>query len=83
MVDNVSTMIITAIALLIIRYKKYLSPYKGEKNIEIPPKITAFTAIIIGAFISFLFFLMDSVIGFVVKAGTLLQMCLQYIKQHL
>ena len=65
-----STIIITVMALMIIRYKKYISPYKGEKNIEVPPKITAVTAIIIGGLISFLFFLLDSVIGLVVKAGT-------------
>ena len=66
----ISTVIITAMALLIIRYKKYLSPYKGEKDIEIPPKITVVTAIIIGASISFLFFLLDTVIGMVVEPGT-------------
>ncbi len=65
-----STIIITVMALLIIRYKKYLSPYKGEKDIEIPPKITALTAIIIGATISFLFFLLDTVIGFIVETGS-------------
>lgn len=66
----ISTIIITAMTLLIIRYKKYLSPYKGEKNIEVPPRITIVTAIIIGALISFLFFLLDSVIGLITKAGT-------------
>ena len=66
----ISTIIITVMALLIIRYKKYLSPYKGEKNIEIPPKITAITAIIIGASISFLFFLLDTIIGFIVQTGS-------------
>ncbi|NNM36076.1 MAG: magnesium/cobalt transporter CorA [Nitrosopumilus sp.] len=65
-----STIIITVMALLIIRYKKYLSPYKGEKDIEIPPKITALTAIIIGASISFLFFLLDTVIGLIVETGS-------------
>ncbi|MDH3360799.1 MAG: magnesium/cobalt transporter CorA [Nitrosopumilus sp.] len=65
-----STIIITVMALMIIRYKKYISPYKEEKNIEVPPQITAVTAIIIGALISFLFFLLDSVIGLVVEAGT-------------
>ncbi|QLH03356.1 magnesium and cobalt transport protein CorA [Nitrosopumilus cobalaminigenes] len=65
-----STIIITVMALLIIRYKKYLSPYKGEKNIEIPPKITAVTAIIIGASISFLFFLLDTIIGLIVQTGS-------------
>lgn len=66
----ISTIIITAMTLLIIRYKKYLSPYKGEKNIEVPPRITIVTAIIIGTLISFLFFLLDSVIGLITKAGT-------------
>ncbi|MGY5148301.1 MAG: magnesium/cobalt transporter CorA [Candidatus Nitrosopumilus sp. bin_7KS] len=66
----ISTIIITAMALLIIRYKKFLSPYKGEKNIDIPPKITVVTAIIIGACISFLFFLLDTVIGLIVPAGS-------------
>ncbi len=65
-----STIIITSMALLIIRFKKYLSPYKGEKDIEIPPKITAVTAIIIGASISFLFFLLDTIIGLVTKTGS-------------
>ena len=65
-----STIIITFMALLIIRFKKYLSPYKGEKDIEIPPKITAVTVIIIGASISFLFFLLDSIIGLVDKTGS-------------
>lgn len=66
----ISTIIITAMALLIIRYKKFLSPYKGEKNIDIPPKITVVTAIIIGACISFLFFLLDTIIGLIVPAGS-------------
>ncbi|MCV0431812.1 magnesium/cobalt transporter CorA [Nitrosopumilus sp.] len=66
----ISTLIITTIALLIIRFKKYLSPYKGEANIEIPPKITAVTAIIIGASISFLFFILDLIIGMMVQTGS-------------
>lgn len=66
----VSTIIITVISLLIIRHKKYLSPYKGEKDIQIPPKVTAITAIIIGAIISFLFFLLDLIIGSVVDTGS-------------
>ena len=66
-----STIIITAIALLVVKYKRYLSPYKKEKNIHIPPKITAFTAIIIGAIISFLFFLLDLTIGSLAKIDSL------------
>lgn len=66
----ISTIIITAISLVIIRYRKYFSPYQGEKDIEIPPKITPLTAIIIGGIISFLFFLLDSTIGAVSVAST-------------
>lgn len=66
----ISTVIITVIALVIVRYKKYLSPYKDEKDIEIPPKITAITAIVLGAIISFLFFLLDVIIGAFVPAGS-------------
>ena len=66
----ISTIIITGISLLIIRYRKYLSPYKEEKNIEIPPKITAVTAIIIGAIMSFLFFLIDLIIGAIITPGS-------------
>jgi len=66
----ISTIIITAISLIIIRYRKFLSPYKGEKDIEIPPKITAITAIIIGAIISFLFFLLDITTGAVIESGS-------------
>lgn len=66
----VSTIIITTISLVIVRYKKYVSPYKDEKDIDIPPKITAVTAIIIGAIISFLFFLLDLIIGSIVKIGS-------------
>ncbi|MDX1442063.1 MAG: magnesium/cobalt transporter CorA [Nitrosopumilaceae archaeon] len=66
----VSTIIITGISLLVVRYRKYLSPYKEEKNIEIPPKITATTAIIIGAIMSFLFFLIDLILGAIIKPGS-------------
>ena len=66
----ISTLIITGISLLIIRYRKYLSPYKEEENIDIPAKITATTAIIIGAIISFLFFLLDLIIGAITKPGS-------------
>ncbi|NNL57949.1 MAG: hypothetical protein HKP31_00495 [Nitrosopumilus sp.] len=66
----ISTILITVIALFIVKYKWYFSPYRGEKNIEIPPKITAVTAIVIGAIISFMFFLMDTIIGLVVGTNT-------------
>jgi len=66
----ISTILITGIALLIVKYKLYFSPYRGEQNIEIPPKITAITAIVIGSIISFMFFLMDTIIG--ISVGTTL-----------
>ena len=66
----ISTIIITAIAIIIVKNKKYLYPYKQEKDIDIPQKITAVAAIIIGAVISFLFFLIDLVIGSIVKINT-------------
>ncbi len=59
----ISTIIITVISLLIIKNRRYFSPFRNEKNIEIPPNITPLTAIIVGAIISFTFFLMDTIIG--------------------
>jgi len=66
----VSTIIITTIAIVIVKNRKYLYPYKNEKNIDITTRITPITAIIIGAIISFLFFLVDLVIGAVVTSNT-------------
>ncbi|HET6517400.1 MAG TPA: magnesium/cobalt transporter CorA [Nitrosopumilaceae archaeon] len=66
----ISTVIITAIVLILVKYKKYISPYKKEKDIDIPPKITAVTAIVIGSIISFLFFLTDLIIGVFVSPGS-------------
>lgn len=65
-----STIIITSLALLIVKYRKYFSPYKKEKNITVPLKITPITAILIGAIISFLFFLLDLTIGSIVKLNS-------------
>jgi len=59
----ISTIIITIISLVIIKNRRYFSPFRNEKNIEIPPNITPLTAIIVGAIISFTFFLMDTFIG--------------------
>ena len=66
----ISTIIITTIAILIVKNKKYLYPYKQEKDIDIPPKITPITAVVIGAIISFMFFLIDLIIGSVVELGS-------------
>ncbi|MDH5568439.1 MAG: magnesium/cobalt transporter CorA [Nitrosopumilus sp.] len=65
-----STIIITVIAILIVKNKRYIYPYKQEKDINIPPNITAVTAIIVGAVISFMFFLIDLMIGSIVKINT-------------
>ena len=66
----ISTVIITTIAILIVKNRKYIYPYKQEKDIDIPPKITGVTAIVIGAIISFMFFLIDLITGSVVKLNT-------------
>ena len=65
-----STIIITVIAILIVKNRQYLYPYKQEKDINIPPKITGVTALIIGTIISFLFFLVDLITGSIVKIDT-------------
>lgn len=66
----ISTVIITGIALFIVKNRKYISPYKEEKNIEIPPKITILSAVVIGSILSFWFFLLDTVIGFFTVPGS-------------
>lgn len=66
----ISTVIITAIALFIVKNRKFISPYKEEKNIDIPPKITILSAVVIGAILSFWFFLLDTVIGFFTVPGS-------------
>jgi len=65
-----STLIITTIALLIVKNRRFLSPYKGEKNINIPPKITILSAVVVGSILSFWFFLLDTVIGFFTTPGS-------------
>ena len=65
----ISTVIITTIAILIVKNKRYLSLYKQEKNINVPPRITPVTTTIVGAMISFLFFVIDLVTGSVVRVG--------------
>ena len=66
----ISTIIITIIALVIVKYKKFVSPYKNEENIDIPPRITPITAIVVGSILSFWFFLLDVVIGFFTIPGS-------------
>ena len=66
----ISTIIITIISLVIIKNRRYFSPFRNEKNIQIPPNITPLTAIVVGAIISFTFFLMDTLIGTFVSTNT-------------
>ncbi|MCV0411709.1 magnesium/cobalt transporter CorA [Nitrosarchaeum sp.] len=66
----ISTIIITLISLIIVKHKNYFSVYKNEKNIDIPPKISILTIIVIGSIISFMFFLMDSAIGIFVPSNS-------------
>lgn len=66
----ISTIIITGIALLIVKNKKFFSPYRKEENINIPPKISIVTAIVIGAIISVMFFLTDTIIGLFIPQNT-------------
>ena len=64
-----STMIITSVAMLILRFKRYISPYRGEPDLEIPSRITAVTALVTGAIISLLFFLLDLAVGLFYEGG--------------
>ena len=59
----VSTILFTAIATQLVRFRKRISPYKGEKNMDTPPNITMVSLIILGATMSFLFFLLDLTLG--------------------
>ncbi len=66
----ISTVIITLISLFIVKHKHYFSVYKNEKDIDIPPKISFLTIIVIGSIISFMFFLMDSAIGIFIPSNS-------------
>jgi magnesium transporter len=48
----ISTIIITILALVIAKYKKFLCPYKKEASLDIPSKITILTPIIIGGIVA-------------------------------
>lgn len=58
-----STILFTLIATQLIRFRRWISPYKGEKGMDIPPNITIVSLVILGATMSFLFFLVDLIIG--------------------
>ena len=59
----VSTILFTLIATQLVRFRRRISPYKGEKNMDMPPNITIVSLVILGATMSFLFFLVDLAIG--------------------
>ena len=58
----VSTIIFTVIAAQLVRFRKYISPYKKE-SLEVFPEITLVNLLVLGAIMSVLFFLVDLVIG--------------------
>jgi len=59
-----STLIIAGIALVIAGKKKLLVPFKRvEKDSDIPKGVTVVTAIVLGAIISFLFFLVNRLLA--------------------
>jgi len=59
----VSTLIIAFIAIFLVARMGFLVPFKGiEAKPDIPRRTTIITAIILGAVISFLFFLANSVL---------------------
>ena len=59
----ISTVIFTTIATQIVRFRRFISPYKKEKLIYTPPNITVLSLVILGATMSCLFFLLDLAIG--------------------
>ncbi len=67
----ISTVIITGVALLLMRLKKYISPYRREKDLDIPPRITVITAVIVGAIISFLFYILEILLGAIITHGSI------------
>lgn len=64
-----STLIITSIAMAVLRFKRYISPYRGEPDLGAPSRITAVTAVVVGAIISALFFLLDAALGLFFSGG--------------
>lgn len=58
----VSSVMFTLMATHLVRYRRYISPYK-EKGMNTPPDITLVSLVILGATMSFLFFLTDLTIG--------------------
>ena len=66
----ISTIIISVAALVLVRFRRLISPYKGEKNINVPPKITVITAVSVGTVIIVLFFVTHLVLGLFVDHGS-------------
>lgn len=59
----VSTILFTTIATQLVRFRRFISPYKGEKRIYQSFTITLPTIVILGAAMSFIFFVVDLSIG--------------------
>ncbi len=59
----ISTILFTTIATQLVRFRRFISPYKGEKRIYEPLTITLPTIVILGAAMSFIFFVVDLIIG--------------------
>lgn len=63
-----STMLFTTIAIQIVRFRKWVSPYRGESMNE-PPKITIVSLLILGAMMSFLFFVVNIVENAIIEVS--------------
>ena len=59
----ISTLIIAAIAIALAKYKRYLTPFRHtDDEADIPKKVTLVTAIVMGALISLLLWILSSVL---------------------
>lgn len=58
----ISTSVFTLIATQLVRFRKKISPYRGE-SMDLKPHVTISSLAILGATMSFLFFLLDLVLG--------------------
>ncbi len=58
----VSTTFFTLIATQLVRFRRKISPYRGE-NMDVQPRITITSLVVLGATMSFLFFLLDLALG--------------------
>lgn len=59
----VSSVLFTLMATHLVRFRRYISPYRKEKGMDVPPDITLVSLLIMGAAMSAIFFLLDLTIG--------------------